>query len=84
MLQSIGSKLSLIGFFLIFVGVILLIAAALVQARDSNTSAGIIIFIGPVPIIIGAGPHALFAILLAAALTVSCLFLFFLLRRKAG
>lgn len=78
--QSIGFKLFLIGLFLIFMGIILIIASSF--ASDNNVSTGIIILVGPIPIIIGTGPHAFFTIFLAAVLTVLCLILFFFIRHK--
>jgi len=75
MSQSTGFKLFLAGFLLILMGAILVIASSF--ASDNNVSAGIIILVSPIPIIIGTGPYALFAIFLAAVLTVLCLILFF-------
>jgi uncharacterized protein (TIGR00304 family) len=80
MSQSTGFKLLLAGFLLIFMGAIL--ASASFFASDNNVSTVAIILIGPIPIIIGSGPYAFFAIFLAAVLTVLCLLLFFLIRQK--
>jgi uncharacterized membrane protein len=60
-------------------GVILMVASFPIS--ESDVSTGIIVIIGPIPIIIGTGPHAFFAIFLAAALTILCLILFFFVRR---
>jgi len=74
-------KLLFLGFFLMLVGVAVLIVAAALQG-DSIASGVLVIFIGPIPIILGAGPHAFFAILLAVVLTIVGFIVFFLLRNK--
>jgi uncharacterized membrane protein len=74
-------KLFFVGFFLAFIGFIVLIVATALQG-NSSVSGGIVIFIGPIPIILGAGPHAVFAILLAGILTIIGLLMFFLLRKQ--
>lgn len=51
--KSTGLKLFLVGFFLIFMGIILVIASSF--DSDNNVSTGIIILVGPIPIIIGQG-----------------------------
>jgi uncharacterized membrane protein len=74
-------KLFLLGFALIFVGMILLIAHSAIYG-NAQLSAGAIVFIGPLPIILGAGPHSLFAILLATILTIIAIVLFFTTRKR--
>jgi len=73
-------KLFVLGFFLMCVGVLFLIAAAVLQG-DTSVSAGLIVFIGPIPIVLGAGPHASLALLLAVILTIVGFIVFFWLRR---
>lgn len=73
-------KLFLLGFALIFVGMIFLIASSILYGNVQTTT-GIVIFVGPIPIILGTGPHSVFAILLATILTVLGI-VFFLLWRK--
>jgi len=73
-------KLLFLGFFLMFIGVIVLIAAAALQG-DVSASGALVIFIGPIPIILGTGPHAFFAILLAVALAIVGFIVFFWLRK---
>ncbi len=70
------------GFILISVGIIILIAATVLQG-NGNISGGGIVFIGPIPIIFGAGPNAFLAILLAAILTIVGFIVFFWWRRKS-
>jgi LPXTG-motif cell wall-anchored protein len=71
----------IIGFTLILFGIITVVLAALLS-QTSSTSSGIIIFIGPIPIISGSGPEASLLIFLAAGLTILGLVTLLLLRRK--
>lgn len=80
--QVVGFRLLFAGFILVLIGVILIIASSLLG--DSNVSAGAIIFIGPIPIILGTGINAHLAIFLAAIFTILCLIVFFLTRRMKG
>jgi len=59
--------------------VILVVASSLLG--NGSVSTGVIIFVGPIPIIIGTGVNALLAILLAAVFTILCLIVCFLVRR---
>ena len=72
-------KVFLAGFLLIFLGTIILMIAGLIGGISQ--SFGLVIFIGPIPIILGAGKYSLLAILLAVVLTIIGIVLFFLLRR---
>jgi uncharacterized membrane protein len=72
--------LFLIGFFLIFAGIIVLIFAAMPQGNTGASSA-VVIFVGPIPIVLGAGPQAFLAILLAVILTIIGFVIFFLMRK---
>jgi len=72
--------LFLVGFVLMSVGVVVLFAAAALQG-NVDISGGGIIFVGPIPIIFGAGSHAYFAIFLAAVLTIIGFVMFFLMRK---
>jgi len=73
-------KLFFLGFCLMFAGVIVLFIAAALQG-NTNASGALIIFVGPFPIILGAGPHAPLAILLAVILTIFGFVVFFWLRK---
>ncbi len=68
-LLSFPLKLFVLGFVLIFVGTIFLIVSSLVFDNIQATT-GIVIFVGPIPIILGSGPHSILAILLATILTI--------------
>ena len=73
-------KLFLLGFALIFLGMIFLIASSILYGNVQTTT-GIVILVGPIPIILGTGPYSIFAILLATILTILGI-VFFLLGRK--
>jgi uncharacterized membrane protein len=70
--------LFIIGFFLIFVGIILLIVATVLS--DGSANFGAFIFIGPFPIVVGAGLEVPLMILFAIILTVLSIIMFLVLR----
>lgn len=74
-------KLFLFGFLLILIGTIFITMAAVLSGA---LSIGAIIFLGPIPITLGAGPHVIWAIMLAFALTILGIVLFITLRKRAG
>ncbi len=74
-------KLFLVGFVLLFVGVIVIMVSALLSG-DANVSGGAIIFVGPIPIILGAGADAFLAMVLAAVLTIIGFVVFFWMRKR--
>jgi len=80
--QSVGLKLFVVGFLSVIAGGVLLAVSSFFS--ESNASSSIIILIGPIPIIIGSGPDALAAIILAGILSVISLMLFVLVRHQAG
>ena len=80
--QSVGLKLFVVGFLSVIAGGVLLAVSSFFS--ESNASSSIIILIGPIPIIIGSGPDALAAIILAGILSVVSLMLFVLVRHQAG
>jgi uncharacterized membrane protein len=73
--------LLLAGFVLVFVGVVVVLVATVLSASGS-VSGGAIIFIGPFPIVIGAGPDAAWLVLFSVIFTVLGVVVFFVLRRK--
>ena len=72
-------KIFLIGFLLAFLGMIILMVAGLMEGVSQ--SSGIIVFIGPIPIMLGVGKPSLLAIFLAILLTIIGIVLFFIFRR---
>jgi len=73
-------KLFLAGFFLVLVGMIFVMVAAVLFGRTA--SFGGIIFVGPIPLIFGVGPDYFWAIILVLFLTVLGVVVFVLLRKK--
>ena len=73
------TKIFLAGFLLIFLGMIILMIAGLMGGLSQ--SFGLIVFIGPIPIILGAGKYSLLAIILAVLLTVMGIILFVIFRK---
>ena len=70
-----------VGFVLVFVGV-LMVVAAIALGGAGSASAGIVIFIGPFPIVLGAGPDVVWLILIGVILAVVNVILFVILPRK--
>lgn len=79
-MDAIPMWLFLTGFSLMFVGVVVLIVATVLHG-DASGSFASVIFIGPIPIILGAGPHTLLALLLTVILTIFGFVVFFWLRK---
>lgn len=84
---SSGSRrilvLFIMGIFIIFLGVVVLIAAAMLSGSGS-TSFGGFIFIGPIPIIVGGGPEAPWLMAMAVVLAVMGIVTFLIMRRQMG
>jgi len=67
----------------VFLGVIVLVVATWLGG-DASVSGGVIFIVGFIPIIVGAGPYAFFAILLAAILTIIAFAMFVWMRKRAS
>jgi uncharacterized membrane protein len=72
----------ILGIALVFVGIVVLVVASL--AFGSSGSVGIVIFIGPIPIVIGSGPNADWLILIGIILAVLSIVLFLVMNRRLG
>jgi len=72
--------LLIVGFFIVFVGIILVFAAFLFGEGSLNF--GAIIFIGPFPIVVGAGPEAPLMVLFAITIAVLSIIMFLIIRRE--
>lgn len=81
--SSLPLKLFLFGFLLMFAGAVVLVASALLGG-DGTVSGGVVIFVGPIPIILGAGSYASLAVVSAAVLTIIGFVMFFWLRKKVS
>jgi uncharacterized membrane protein len=77
-------RLLFLGFILTFIGIVAVIAAAFLQGQSgqSNVSGAVVIFVGPIPVILGVGPYSFYTILLAVVLTIVGFVAFFLMRRQ--
>ncbi len=71
----------LAGFAIIIVGIVLIVIAALLSG--SSGSVGGIIFIGPFPIVFGAGPDAIWLIAISIVIAVLMIVLLYVLRRRS-
>jgi uncharacterized membrane protein len=74
--------LLILGIVLVFVGVIVLVV--IVSIFSGSSSAGVVVFIGPFPIVFGSGPKATWLILIGIILSVISLVLFFVMNRRRG
>ena len=72
--------LFLLGFFIVLLGIIILAVATL--ASGGSAGYGGVIFVGPIPIVFGAGPQATWLILLAILLSALSIIVFFLTRKR--
>ena len=73
--------LLIIGFFIIFLGIIILMVAAMLYSEGSANFGGVI-FIWFIPIVFGVGPEATWMIIFAIILAVLSIVMFLILRRE--
>jgi len=74
-----GLTIFLVSFVMIFIGMLLMTFASISSVGGSG---GLVIFIGPFPVAIGAGPQSSLMITIAFAVAIVGMFLFFLLTRR--
>jgi uncharacterized membrane protein len=74
-------RLLILGFVLIFVGVIVVMLATLLGG-DGLSGFGGVIFIGPLPIVFGSGPDAVWLIAISLVLAVLSLVVFWVMSRR--
>jgi len=72
--------LFIIGFFIILLGIIILMVATMLYGKGSENF-GAVIFIWPVPIVFGAGQQATWMILFAVILAVLSIIMFLIMRK---
>ncbi|HLN45922.1 MAG TPA: DUF131 domain-containing protein [Candidatus Sulfotelmatobacter sp.] len=70
-----------IGFVVIIIGIVLVVIGSFLA--DGSSSIGGVIFIGPFPIVFGAGPNAAWLIIVGIVIAIIMVVLLFLLRRKS-
>jgi uncharacterized membrane protein len=73
--------LFVVGLVIIFLGIIILMVAAILYNEGSANFGGVI-FIWFIPIVFGAGPEATWMVLFAIILAVLSVIMFLILRRK--
>lgn len=79
--STLPLKLFLLGFLLMFAGVIVLLVASWLR-DDASVSGGLILIIGFIPIVVGFGPDAFSAILIGAILTIIAFTVFLWMRKQ--
>ena len=70
----------ILGVILIFVGVVIFFVASVVLGGSG--SAGVVIFIGPFPIVFGKGPDASWLILIGIIIAVLSIVVFLIMNRR--
>jgi uncharacterized membrane protein len=81
---TVSSRLFLflvLGFVLVVVGIAVILIATVLYGGGS-ASAGAVIFIGPFPIVIGAGPDVTLIVLFSIILAVLSVVVFLVMNRK--
>ena len=81
---TVSSRLFLfliLGFALVVVGIIVILISTVLYGGGS-ASAGAVIFIGPFPIVIGAGPDVTWIVLFSIILVVLSVVVFLVMNRK--
>lgn len=73
--------LVIVGLVVFILGVLLLALASGMSGGDASSS-GIVIFVGPFPIVFGSGPRAGWLILFSILLAALSILIFYLTRRK--
>jgi uncharacterized membrane protein len=72
--------LLMLGFAVVIVGIILVTVASLLGG--GSASVGGVIFIGPFPLVFGAGPDAAWLITISIVISVAMIIIFALVRRR--
>ena len=70
----------ILGIALVFVGILVLAVASLLLG--SSGSVGVVVFIGPFPIVFGSGPNATWLILIGIILAALSIVLFLVMNRR--
>ena len=70
----------ILGIALVFVGIAVLVVASLILGGSGSVDG--VIFIGPIPIVFGAGPNADWLILVSVILAVLSIILFLVMNKR--
>ncbi|UCF44910.1 MAG: DUF131 domain-containing protein [Candidatus Bathyarchaeota archaeon] len=73
----------ILGFALVFIGTMVILIDAILYGSGS-ANVGAVIFIGPFPIVIGAGPDVTLIVLFSIILAVLSIVVFLVMNRKTG
>lgn len=79
--SSFALRLFVLGFLLMFVGVAVLVVAALLGG-ESNVSGGVVLIVWFIPVVVGFGPYSFYAILVSVVLSVVAFVVFVWLRKR--
>ena len=71
----------ILGFVLVLVGITVILVTAVLYGGSSANFGGVI-FVGPFPIVIGAGPDATLMVLLGIILAVLSVIMFLVMNRR--
>jgi uncharacterized membrane protein len=72
--------LFMLGFFILLLGIVIITVATVLSG--GSASFGGLVFIGPIPIVFGAGPGATWMVLFAIILGIISFVLFLVMRRR--
>ena len=72
--------LLILGIVLVFVGIVVLFVVSLVFS--SSSSVGVVVFIGPFPIVFGSGPNAGLLIIIGIIIAALSVVLFLLMNKR--
>jgi uncharacterized membrane protein len=75
--------LLLLGFSMIFAGIVILVAANILYSRSESTNPSIFIFVWPFPIVLAAGSNTVLLVLFAIILAVLVFIMFRMLLRES-
>jgi uncharacterized membrane protein len=71
----------ILGITLVFIGIVILVVVS-VLFNSSSSSVGVVIFIGPIPIVFGTGPNAPWLILIGIILAILVVTLFLIMTKR--
>ncbi len=71
------------GFALIIIGFILITVGSLLPIAEIKTSGGIVIFIGPIPLIFGWGPYSWIIIIISILITITMILIAYLMVKRS-
>ena len=70
----------ILGIALVFIGIVVLVVVSMVLGGSG--SVGVVIFIGPFPIVFGKGPDAVWLILIGITIAVLSIALYLIMNRR--